>query len=109
VPFAEAYGGGGFPWLVGIVHAGDAQQRQHGAGHGPAAHPGRHRRDPPPRKSEEQKETYLLKMVSGEWTGTMNLTEPDAGSDVGALRTKAVQAGRRQLPDQRPEDLHHLR
>ncbi|MEZ5183829.1 MAG: acyl-CoA dehydrogenase [Acidimicrobiales bacterium] len=40
--------------------------------------------------SEEQKEKYLLKMVSAEWTGTMNLTEPDAGSDVGALRTKAV-------------------
>ena len=32
-------------------------------------------------------------MVSGEWTGTMNLTEPDAGSDVGALRTKAVPQG----------------
>jgi alkylation response protein AidB-like acyl-CoA dehydrogenase len=40
--------------------------------------------------SEEQKETYLPKMVSGEWTGTMNLTEPQAGSDVGALSTKAV-------------------
>ncbi|MEZ5139973.1 MAG: acyl-CoA dehydrogenase family protein [Acidimicrobiales bacterium] len=40
--------------------------------------------------SEEQKEKYLLKMVSAEWTGTMNLTEPDAGLDVGALRTKAV-------------------
>lgn len=39
---------------------------------------------------EEQKEKYLLKMVSAEWTGSMNLTEPDAGSDVGALRTKAV-------------------
>jgi alkylation response protein AidB-like acyl-CoA dehydrogenase len=40
--------------------------------------------------SEEQKETYLPKMVTGEWTGTMNLTEPQAGSDVGALSTKAV-------------------
>jgi len=33
--------------------------------------------------------TYLTRLVSGEWTGTMNLTEPQAGSDVGALRTKA--------------------
>ena len=33
--------------------------------------------------------TYLTKLVSGEWTGTMNLTEPQAGSDVGALRTRA--------------------
>ena len=40
--------------------------------------------------SEEQREVYMKKMVSGEWTGSMNLTEPDAGSDVGALRTKAV-------------------
>jgi alkylation response protein AidB-like acyl-CoA dehydrogenase len=40
--------------------------------------------------SDEQKQTYLPKMVSGEWTGTMNLTEPQAGSDVGALTTKAV-------------------
>lgn len=40
--------------------------------------------------SEEQKRIYLPKMVSGEWTGTMNLTEPHAGSDLGAIRTRAV-------------------
>jgi 3-(methylthio)propanoyl-CoA dehydrogenase len=39
--------------------------------------------------SVELKDTYLAKLVSGEWTGTMNLTESQAGSDVGALRTKA--------------------
>jgi alkylation response protein AidB-like acyl-CoA dehydrogenase len=38
----------------------------------------------------EQKQTYLPKLISGEWTGTMNLTEPHAGSDVGALSAKAV-------------------
>ncbi|MEQ1752669.1 MAG: acyl-CoA dehydrogenase C-terminal domain-containing protein [Micropepsaceae bacterium] len=38
----------------------------------------------------EQKRLYLAKLISGEWTGTMNLTEPHAGSDVGALRTRAV-------------------
>jgi len=43
--------------------------------------------------SPEQKQTYLPKMISGEWTGTMNLTEPQAGSDVGALRTRAVKKG----------------
>src|SRR6516165_9143449 len=42
--------------------------------------------------SEEQKQRYLAKLVSGEWTGTMNLTEPQAGSDLGALRTRAVPA-----------------
>jgi len=42
--------------------------------------------------SPEQKERYLGKLVSGEWTGTMNLTEAQAGSDLGALRTRAVPA-----------------
>ena len=40
--------------------------------------------------SQSQKETYLPKMVTGEWTGTMNLTEPHCGTDLGLLRTKAV-------------------
>ena len=40
--------------------------------------------------SPEQQRLYLKKLVSGEWTGTMNLTEPQAGSDLGALRTRAV-------------------
>ena len=39
--------------------------------------------------SEELKQAYLAKIVSGEWPATMNLTEPQAGSDVGALRTRA--------------------
>src|ERR1700693_3377607 len=42
--------------------------------------------------SEQLKRTYLEKMVTGEWTGTMQLTEPQAGSDVGALRTRAERA-----------------
>lgn len=40
--------------------------------------------------TEELKETYLPKMVANQWSGTMNLTEPQAGSDVGALTSKAV-------------------
>jgi alkylation response protein AidB-like acyl-CoA dehydrogenase len=43
--------------------------------------------------SEELKKIYLGKLVSGEWPGTMQLTEPQAGSDVGALRTRAERAG----------------
>ncbi len=42
--------------------------------------------------TQEQKKTYLPKLISGAWTGTMNLTEPQAGSDVGALKTKAVKS-----------------
>jgi len=39
--------------------------------------------------SDEQKRTYLPKMVTGEWTGTMNLTEPHCGTDLGLLKTRA--------------------
>ncbi len=89
VPFDEAYGGGGFPWLVGIIQQELINSANMALAMAPmltqgaidaVLHHG----------SEAQRETYLRKMVSGEWTGTMNLTEPDAGSDVGALRTKAV-------------------
>lgn len=40
--------------------------------------------------SDELRETYLSKLVSGRWTGTMNLTEPAAGTDLGAIRTMAT-------------------
>ena len=43
--------------------------------------------------SEELQRIWLPKLVSGEWNGTMNLTEPQAGSDVGALKTRAVPRG----------------
>jgi acyl-CoA dehydrogenase len=43
--------------------------------------------------SRELKDVYLGKLVSGEWMGTMNLTEPQAGSDLSALRSKAERAG----------------
>ena len=39
--------------------------------------------------TDEQKKTYLPKLTSGEWTGTMCLTEPHCGTDLGLLRTKA--------------------
>ena len=89
VPFEEAYGGGGFPWLVGIVQQELLNSANMALAMAPLLTQGAidailHH------GSEQQKEQYLLKMVSGEWTGSMNLTEPDAGSDVGALRTKAV-------------------
>src|SRR2546427_10554951 len=45
------------------------------------------------RGTEQQKEQYLPKMIAGSWTGTMNLTEPQAGSDLALVRTKAVREG----------------
>ena len=92
VAFDPEYGGGGFPWTIGValqelltsanmafsmaplLTQGAIDMLQH---HG----------------SDEQKQQFLPKMITGEWTGTMNLTEPDAGSDVGALRTKAEPNG----------------
>jgi len=44
--------------------------------------------------SDDQKKLFMPKMVSGEWTGTMNLTEPQAGSDLAAIRTRAILDGR---------------
>ncbi|HWP17647.1 MAG TPA: acyl-CoA dehydrogenase [Burkholderiaceae bacterium] len=43
--------------------------------------------------SPEQQQTYIPRMITGEWTGTMNLTEPQAGSDLALVRTKAVPQG----------------
>ncbi|HEX7635453.1 MAG TPA: acyl-CoA dehydrogenase [Noviherbaspirillum sp.] len=43
--------------------------------------------------SEEQKNLYLANLISGKWTGTMNLTEPQAGSDLALVRTRAVPQG----------------
>jgi alkylation response protein AidB-like acyl-CoA dehydrogenase len=43
--------------------------------------------------TEVQKQSYLANMISGKWTGTMNLTEPQAGSDLAAIRARAVPVG----------------
>ena len=43
--------------------------------------------------SDEQKAAYLPNLISGEWTGTMNLTEPSAGSDLAAVRSRAEPVG----------------
>ena len=89
VPFPPEYGGGGFPWLVGVAMQELMTASNMAFSLCPLLtqgaidmllHYG----------SEEQREVYLPKMVTGEWTGSMNLTEPQAGSDVGALTTRAV-------------------
>jgi 3-(methylthio)propanoyl-CoA dehydrogenase len=89
VPFPPEYGGGGFPWLVGLTTQEILTSANMAFSMCPLLTQGAidmllHHSD------EEQRETYLPKMVSGQWSGSMNLTEPHAGSDVGALTTKAV-------------------
>ena len=58
------------------------------------------------RGSEELKRRYLPKMVEGRWTGTMNLTEPQAGSDLSLVRTRAEREGDHYLIS--GQDLYHL-
>ncbi|MEM6743048.1 MAG: acyl-CoA dehydrogenase C-terminal domain-containing protein [Pseudomonadota bacterium] len=82
------YGGKGMPYIIGTATsemfsaANMAFAMYPGLTHG--AYSAIHAHG-----SDEQKATYLPKMVSGEWTGTMNLTEPHCGTDLGLLRTKA--------------------
>ncbi|SDI48230.1 acyl-CoA dehydrogenase C-terminal domain-containing protein [Lutimaribacter saemankumensis] len=85
----EQYGGQGMPYVIGTAvgeffsAANQAFTMYQGLTHGAASAILAH-------GSDQQKDTYLPKMVSCEWTGTMNLTEPHCGTDLGMMRTKAV-------------------
>jgi alkylation response protein AidB-like acyl-CoA dehydrogenase len=87
-----AYGGQGMPYLIGtavgemFVSANMAFNMYQGLTHG--AYSAIHAHG-----SDDQKATYLPKMVSCDWTGTMNLTEPHCGTDLGLMRTKAEPQG----------------
>jgi alkylation response protein AidB-like acyl-CoA dehydrogenase len=84
----EEYGGQNLPYVMGtavgeiFVSANMAFNMYQGLTHGAISAILAH-------GTEEQKSTYLPKMVSLDWTGTMNLTEPHCGTDLGLLRTKA--------------------
>ncbi|WP_343714565.1 acyl-CoA dehydrogenase [Inquilinus sp.] len=88
LPFEAEWGGQDLPWAVAMAVAEMWQSASMAFGLCPVLNQGAvealqaH-------GSDEQKRTYLPKLVSGVWTGTMNLTEPQAGSDVGAVRTRA--------------------
>jgi alkylation response protein AidB-like acyl-CoA dehydrogenase len=83
------YGGQGLPSVIGLSvgemqsAANMALMMYNGLTHGAYSAIHKHGTD-------AQKTTYLPKLTSGEWTGTMNLTEPHCGTDLGLLRTKAV-------------------
>ncbi len=87
--FDPAYGGQGLPYILSIAvnemvsSANMAFGMYPGLAMGAALAIHAHGDD-------AQKQTYLPKMVTGEWGGTMNLTEPHCGTDLGLLRTKAV-------------------
>lgn len=88
VPFDSNYGGQNLPWLVAFPLQEMWQGANMSFGLCPLLNQGAveaiHHHG-----SQEQKDYYLEKLISGEWTGTMNLTEPQAGSDLSAIRSKA--------------------
>ncbi|MCW5748470.1 MAG: acyl-CoA dehydrogenase family protein, partial [Alphaproteobacteria bacterium] len=92
LPFDPEYGGQGMPWLLATAVQEMWQSANMGFGLVLLLNQGAidaiHHHGSP-----EQKATYLPKMISGEWTGTMNLTEPQAGSDLAQLRSRAVKQG----------------
>jgi len=92
VPFSPEYGGQGLPWAVAFAVQEMWQSSNMAFGLCPLLNQGAvealeaH-------GTEQQKALYLPRLISGEWTGTMNLTEPQAGTDVGAVKTRAVPNG----------------
>ncbi len=88
IDMPEEFGGMGLPYVMNTAvgemfsSANQAFTMYQGLTHGAASAILVH-------GTEEQKTTYLPKMVSCEWTGTMNLTEPHCGTDLGLMRTKA--------------------
>ncbi len=89
VPFPPEYGGHGFPWVVGIAIQEMLTSSNMAFSLNPMLTQGAieaiylHGND-------EQRATYLEKLITAEWSGTMCLTEPQAGSDLGVVRTKAI-------------------
>jgi 3-(methylthio)propanoyl-CoA dehydrogenase len=96
LPFDPEFGGQGMPWLLAATVQEMWQAANMGFGLVLLLNQGAidaiHHHG-----SAEQKAVYLPKMISGEWTGTMNLTEPQAGSDLGQLKSRAVKNGEHYL------------
>ena len=88
VPFDPDYGGQGLPWALAFPIQEMWQGANMSFGLCPLLNQGTVEAISS-HGSDEQKDYYLPKLISGEWTGTMNLTEPQAGSDIGLLRSKA--------------------
>jgi alkylation response protein AidB-like acyl-CoA dehydrogenase len=92
LPFDPEYGGQGMPWLLATAVQEMWQSANMGFGLVLLLNQGAidaiHHHGSP-----EQKATYLPRMIAGAWTGTMNLTEPQAGSDLAQLRSRAVPDG----------------
>jgi alkylation response protein AidB-like acyl-CoA dehydrogenase len=91
VPFSPDHGGQGLPWAMAFAVQEMWQGANMAFGLCPLLNQGAVEAIES-HGTPEQKETYLEKLISGIWTGTMNLTEPQAGSDLAAIRTRAERA-----------------
>ncbi len=89
VASSPEYDGGGFPFLVGVVFEELMSTANLSFSMCPLLSQGASRLLEA-HGSDALKATYMPKMIAGVWTGTMCLTEPEAGSDLGVIRTKAV-------------------
>ena len=89
VPLPEEFGGGGFPRVIGLIIQEFMTSANMAFALGPLLTQGAIEALVT-KGNPKQQQRYLPKMVTGEWAATMNLTEPQAGSDVGALTTRAV-------------------
>ena len=88
----EEFGGQGLPHVIGFP----VEEYRNAANQAFAMYPGLTQGATAAilvKGSDEQKATYVPRMISGEWGGTMNLTEPHAGTDLGMIRTRAVPNG----------------
>ncbi len=88
----EAFGGQGLPHVIGFP----VEEYRNAANQAFAMYPGLAQGASAAilvKGSDEQKATYVPKIISGEWGGTMNLTEPHCGTDLGLIRTRAVPNG----------------
>ena len=108
IDMPEEFGGQNMPYVMGTAvgeffsAANQAFTMYQGLTHGAASAILVH-------GSEDQKAKYLPNMVSCEWTGTMNLTEPHCGTDLGLMRTKAEPQDDGSYKVTGPEDLHLCR
>ncbi|KTE02025.1 acyl-CoA dehydrogenase [Sphingopyxis sp. H038] len=88
----EEFGGQGLPHVIGFP----VEEYRNAANQAFAMYPGLTQGATAAilvKGSDEQKATYVPRMISGEWGGTMNLTEPHSGTDLGMIRTRAVPNG----------------
>jgi acyl-CoA dehydrogenase len=92
LPMPTEYGGQGLPQLLGTAALEMWQASNMAFSNGPLLNQGAIEAILLC-GTDEQKQTFIPKLVSGEWTGTMDLTEPQAGSDLAQVKTKAVPEG----------------